>query len=90
MKAWVVDQRNQGAVVTTKQIIFEAKVRATAKGHDDFFGNEGWCYRFMKRNGLAMRTKTKISQKMPMAYDLEGTEDDLLYEGNDSSSTVLI
>ena len=69
MKAWVVDQRNQGAIVTTKQIIFEAKERATAKGYDDFGGNEGWCYRFMKRNGLAMRTKTKISQKMPMAYE---------------------
>jgi hypothetical protein len=42
----------------------------------DFKGGVGWCYRFMKRHGLSMRAKTKISQKMPQEYEEEEEEEE--------------
>ena len=35
----------------------------------DLKSGVGWCYRFMKRHGLGMQMKTKISQKMPQEYE---------------------
>jgi hypothetical protein len=34
----------------------------------DFTGLSSWCFRFMKRNNLCMRAKTKVSRKMPAEY----------------------
>lgn len=74
LKTWVLEQRSGGYAVSTKNIIFEARARAASKGYDGFCGTTGWCYRFMKRNGLAMRTRTKIAQKMPVEYANKITE----------------
>ncbi|KFM70733.1 hypothetical protein X975_10102, partial [Stegodyphus mimosarum] len=60
---WVIDKRNFGISVSTKMIINEAKGFAEKHGNQNFSGSEGWCYRFMKRQGLSMRTKTTIAQK---------------------------
>lgn len=57
--------RQNGLSVSTKMIIYEAKRIAVEKGIQDFTGSPSWCYRFMKRSGLSMRTKTRIAQKMP-------------------------
>ena len=35
----------------------------------DFAGTASWCERFMRRNGLCMRTKTTIAQKLPCEYE---------------------
>ena len=35
----------------------------------DFAGTTWWCERFMRMNGLCMRTKTKIAQKLPREYE---------------------
>ena len=35
----------------------------------DFAGTTLWCKRFMRRNGLCMRTKTTIAQKLPHEYE---------------------
>ena len=35
----------------------------------DFAGATSWCERFMRRNGLCMRTKTTIAQKLPREYE---------------------
>uniref|UniRef100_A0A8C8RNE1 HTH CENPB-type domain-containing protein n=1 Tax=Pelusios castaneus TaxID=367368 RepID=A0A8C8RNE1_9SAUR len=55
--------------LSTKMIIYEAKRIAVEKGIKDFTGSPSWCYRFMRRSGLAMRTKTRIAQKMPQEYE---------------------
>ena len=33
------------------------------------FATTSWCERFMRRNGLCMRTKTTIVQKLPYEYE---------------------
>jgi hypothetical protein len=35
----------------------------------DFAGTTSWCKRFMGRNGLCVRTKTTVVQKLPHLYD---------------------
>lgn len=57
MKEWIMLHRNNGFSVSTKMIIFEAKRIAKERGIQDFTGSPSWCYRFMRRSGLAMRTK---------------------------------
>nr|XP_028597585.1 uncharacterized protein LOC114603030 [Podarcis muralis]XP_028597587.1 uncharacterized protein LOC114603030 [Podarcis muralis]XP_028597588.1 uncharacterized protein LOC114603030 [Podarcis muralis]XP_028597589.1 uncharacterized protein LOC114603030 [Podarcis muralis] len=69
MKEWITYHQNNGFPVSTKMIICEAKRIAVGKGIHDFTGSPSWCYRFMKRCGLAMRTKTRIAQKMPEEYE---------------------
>ena len=49
-----------------KMTLYEAKYLAAEKGIEDFTGSPSWCHRFMKRCGLAMRTKTRIAQKIPI------------------------
>jgi hypothetical protein len=65
VKNWVRDHRNNGISVSTNMIICEARRRAAAHDITDFAGTPAWCYRFKKRNGLYMRMRTKIAQKMP-------------------------
>lgn len=65
VKEWITSHRQNGISVSTKMIINEAKRIAVEKGIQDFTGSPSWCYRFMKRSGFSMRTKTRIAQKMP-------------------------
>lgn len=69
IKNWITNHRSNGISVSTKMIIFEARQWASANGIDDFTGSTAWCYRFMKRHGLSMRTKTSLAQKMPIDYE---------------------
>ena len=69
MKEWITRHRNNGFSVSTKMIIYEAKRLAAEKGIEDFTGSPSWCHRFMKRCGLAVRTKTRIAQKLPVGYE---------------------
>lgn len=61
IKERITHHRENGFSVSTKMIMYKAKLIAVEKGIQDFTGSPSWCYRFMKRSGLAMRTKTKIS-----------------------------
>ncbi len=67
--SWVTDQRSQGITVSTKMIIFQAKQIAAEQNHEDFTGHATWCFRFMKRKNLVMRTRTKLAQKMPNEFE---------------------
>uniref|UniRef100_A0A803K4M5 HTH CENPB-type domain-containing protein n=1 Tax=Xenopus tropicalis TaxID=8364 RepID=A0A803K4M5_XENTR len=69
IKEWITHHRENGFLVSTKMIINKAKLIAVEKGIQNFTSSPSWCYRFMKRSGLAMRTKTKIAQKMPKEYE---------------------
>ena len=66
---WVEVQRAGGHGVSTVQVRLKAKQMAEAKGIQNFAGNPSWCFRFMRRNNLSMRTKTTLCQQVPA--DLE-------------------
>uniref|UniRef100_A0A8C8STQ7 HTH CENPB-type domain-containing protein n=1 Tax=Pelusios castaneus TaxID=367368 RepID=A0A8C8STQ7_9SAUR len=95
MKEWITLHWNMGFSVSTKMIIYEAKRIAVEKGIKDFTGSPSWCYRFMRRSGLAMRTKTRISvkeeivarsfKKCGISNVLDGTEDHIVYEDSEES-----
>lgn len=59
---WVTDQRCRGYIVTMLHIQLEALRRKRDPG---FKASLNWVHRFMKRNGLSLRQKTKIAQKLP-------------------------
>ncbi|KAI3362615.1 hypothetical protein L3Q82_001628 [Scortum barcoo] len=49
------------------------KIETTAVARDmeinDFRGGPSWCFRFMKRRNLSIRTRTTISQQRPKDYE---------------------
>jgi len=49
-------------------ILIEVRRLAIEMSVTDFAGTTLWCERFMRRNGLCMRTKTTIAQKLPSEY----------------------
>lgn len=69
LRKWVVDHRNLGIAMNMKKIIYEARRLAASTGVDNFKGTESWCFRFMKRNGLSLQTRTKIAKTMPREFE---------------------
>ena len=69
MKEWIARHRNNGFSVSTKMTMREAKRLAAEKGIEDVTGSPSWCHRFMKRCGLAICTKTRTAQKVPIEYE---------------------
>ena len=69
VKNWIIDHRKNGIAVSTKMILIEARRLAIEMSITDFAGTASWCERFMRRNGLCMRTKTTVVQKLPREYD---------------------
>ena len=66
LKDWLLSLRQNGYIVTRGAIRLKAKELIT---NPSFKASAGWCTRFMRRNDLTIRQKTKISQKLPT--DLE-------------------
>jgi len=50
-------------------ILIEARRLAIEMSITDFAGTTSWCERFRRRNGLCVRTKTTIAQKLPREYE---------------------
>ena len=77
LKHWVQSQRMSGLSVSTKIIMDQGRriaremMESNDKGEEtaNFKGTPNWCFLFMKRNGLSLRTRTKLAQKMPAAYE---------------------
>lgn len=69
VKTWILEQRQTGISVSTKMIQEEGKRIAREKNIDDFSGTPKWCFNFMKREGLSLRTRTKLAPKLPAAYE---------------------
>ena len=84
---WVEENRKSGLAVTRNLIRLHAKKTAQQMNIDNFLASSGWCTRFMKRNKLVLRQKTKISQ-CGISNALDGTEDDLVWEEEEDSSQV--
>jgi len=68
VKNWIIDHRKNGVAVSMKIILIEARRLAIEMSITYSAGTTLWCERFMRRNGLCMRTKTTIAQKMPHEY----------------------
>ena len=66
---WVEEQRKSGFVVTRNMIRLRALACAKQSKITDFKGPISWCSRFLKRNDLVLRQRTKLAQKLP--EDLE-------------------
>lgn len=66
---WVEEQRKCGFVVTRNMIRLRALACAKQSKITDFKGTISWCSRFLKRNDLVLRQRTKLAQKLP--EDLE-------------------
>ena len=62
---WVEENRKSGLAVTRNLIRLHAKKTAQQMNIDNFLVSSGWCTRFMKRNKVVLRHKTKISQRLP-------------------------
>ena len=59
---WVEENRKSGLAVTRNLIRLHAKKTAQQMNIDNFLVSSGWCTRFMKRNKLVLRQKTKNKQ----------------------------
>ncbi|KAJ7303161.1 hypothetical protein JRQ81_012094 [Phrynocephalus forsythii] len=69
LKAWVMEQRQSGLYVSTKVIQCQARRFASEMKIADFTGKAKWCFNFMRREGLAVRGRTKLAQNLPPVYD---------------------
>lgn len=66
---WIEEQRQSGYIMTRNMIRFKALVMTDELNITGFQASNNWCTRFLARNNLALRPKTKIAQKLPI--DLE-------------------
>ncbi|MES9884208.1 MAG: hypothetical protein ABW185_25465 [Sedimenticola sp.] len=73
LNEWVLEQRQKGHIVTRSTIRLLALQKAKDPQYqidvDKFKASAGWCTRFMRRHGLAMRQRTHIAQKLPKDLD---------------------
>ena len=51
------------------QIRLKARMIAAEKDIQDFKGGPSWCFRFLGRKGLSVRTKTTICQQLPPDFE---------------------
>ena len=73
LMAWITEKRNNGlailpAMVRLKALEMskDAKYEITA---GQFKASNHWCQRFMKRNGLSLRLKTTLAQRLSSDYE---------------------
>ena len=67
VKNWIIDHMKNGIAVSMKKILMEARRLAIVMSITDFAGTTSWCERFMRRNGLCMRTKITIAKNCPVS-----------------------
>ncbi|XP_035988201.1 uncharacterized protein LOC105923908 isoform X4 [Fundulus heteroclitus] len=68
IEQWVTEQRAAGRSVSTVSIRRKATALARDMNINDFLGGPSWCFRFMKRHNLTIRTQTTVSQQLPEGY----------------------
>ncbi|KAJ8280487.1 hypothetical protein GJAV_G00055280 [Gymnothorax javanicus] len=69
IEQWVIEQRAAGRSVSTVSIRMKATALARDMNINDFRGGPSWCFRFMKRRNLSIRTRTTVSQQLPKDYE---------------------
>ncbi|XP_011608614.1 zinc finger protein 280D isoform X4 [Takifugu rubripes] len=66
---WVIEHTAAGGSVSTNSIRLMAKAIARDMKIDDFRGGPSWCFRFMKRRNLSIRSGSTISQQLADDYE---------------------
>ena len=69
VELWVNEQRAAGRGVSTISIRLKAKTLATEMDIKEFQGGPSWCFRFMRRKELTIRTRTTVCQKLPADWE---------------------
>ena len=65
---WVVEQRAASRSVSTVTVRMKATALAQDMNINNFRGGPSWCFRFMRRRNLSIRTRTTVSQLLPKDY----------------------
>uniref|UniRef100_A0AAQ4PK96 HTH CENPB-type domain-containing protein n=2 Tax=Gasterosteus aculeatus TaxID=69293 RepID=A0AAQ4PK96_GASAC len=63
VEQWVAEQRAASRSVSTVTIRMKAIALAREHNISEFRGGPSWCFRFMKRRHLSIRTRTTVSQQ---------------------------
>lgn len=66
---FVRESRANGLPVTRRMIYCKAKEESTTRGIGNFKASEGWCRKFMRRHGFALRRRTSVCQKLPVHFE---------------------
>lgn len=71
LSAYIRDRRQLGFALSTEMCQMKALQIARELGvtFNEFKASRGWMLRFFNRNGLSIRRKTTISQRLPEAYE---------------------
>ena len=67
--SWIQENRNNGIGLCGSMVRLKAKLFAKEMDIDRFTGNPTWLYRFMRRNDLVLRQKTRLSQRLPEEFE---------------------
>lgn len=62
---WVKEQRKKGLAISTIKLRLQAKLMARDMNLNNFQGGPCWCFRFMKRYQICVRSKTTVGQQLP-------------------------
>ena len=62
---WIEEKRQSGYIVTRDIIRIKALAMTDELNISGFQASNNWCPRFLARNNLALRQKTKTAQKLP-------------------------
>lgn len=73
LKDWIIELRSNGYIVTRPTVRLRALQLAKDFGHPEFKASAGWCTRFFNRNGLTLRQRTHIAQKLPKDIETKVT-----------------
>ena len=68
IEQWVIELRTASRSVSTVSIRLKAKAFVRELDTNDFQGTPSWCFRFIKRHNLSVRTRTAVSQQLPDDY----------------------
>ena len=66
---WIEEHRQSRYIVTRNMITIKAKAMASELQITGFLASNCWCTNFLRRKNLALRQKTKITQKLPEHLD---------------------
>ena len=71
--AWITEKWNNGLAILPTMIRLKAIELSKDPQYDipagQFKALNHWCQRFMKRNGLSLRQKTMLTQRLPPDYE---------------------
>lgn len=68
---WITEKRQKGFAITRNMIRIKALTEARNRNipREEFKASLGWCKRLMRRQGLSLRRRTTICQKLPNEFE---------------------